>query len=473
MRKSMKTNPIDWSQLIPILPDAGPRRIALYRALRGLIERRLLAPGTKLPTTRDLAARLAIARGAAVAAYDMLVADGFAEARVGDGTYVGAAVPFRRDGEAVMPAPAAREEKSILPGELGVAVQDRRTMALFRTFLMRELANPRSMHFMYGDGKGSRALRMEIAAYLRIARGVRCDAEQILLTAGIQQGLDLAIRAVVAPGDTVLVEDPCYAMARAAFEQAKAELIGVAVDAEGMAIDAVADNVSAKLIYVTPSNQFPLGVTMSMRRRLALIARAKSMNAFIVEDDYDSEFRFSGAPLSSLQGIDDAGRVIYLGTFSKALFPGLRVGYAVLPDALVDPILTIRNRIDRFPSTLAQAPLVEFLRQGEFAAHLRRARKKVRAARDALHAEICSGPLDATLPEQGLHLVAQPLAELEERHLLDAAAKAGLGARALSPMYLSEPPRRGVVIGFSGFTPDAFGEAARRWVRHLQGMAGP
>lgn len=457
--ESSQTNLPDWSALVPVLPAEGGRRVALYAALRRLIETGALPPGSKLPTTRDLAARLGLARGAAVAAFEMLVTDGFAEARVGAGTFVADAVPQ------VAPAsqPVARiAEAPVLPGTLGVASADARTLHQFRSLLTRHLARPQPAQFAYGDPRGNAGLRDEIAAYLRTARGVRCHSDRILLTSGTQQALDLVIRATLAPGDPVWIEDPGYPGARAALEGMR--LIGVPVDAEGLDVaagEALAPE--ARAVYVTPSHQFPLGVTLSMRRRLALIDWARRQGAWILEDDYDSEFRHAGPPLAAMQGMDGAGRVIYIGTFSKALFPGLRSGYAVLPEALIEPVLRLRARTDRYPPTLAETALAEFLREGHFAAHLRRARRRVRAARDALVMGLRSGPLEVAPPDQGLHLIAGLPAGMQDGPLVAQAAAAGLGVRALSSMHLVEPARQGLVVGFSGFAPEVLEAAARRF----------
>ncbi|WP_029005040.1 PLP-dependent aminotransferase family protein [Azorhizobium doebereinerae] len=486
MARIEQTNVPDWSALIPVLPQSGPRRVALYAELRRLIETGALPPGAKLPTTRDLAARLGLSRGAAVAAFEMLLADGFAQARVGAGTYVAAQVPqiapaapppqAPQASESMPQAPdggpQAREVAQPLPGTIGVAAPDARTFQVFRALLTRHLAQPAPAHFAYGDPRGSLALREEVAAYLRTARGVRCHAAQVTLTSGSQQALDLVIRAALAPGDKVWIEDPCYPMARAAFAGAGMRLVGVPVDAEGLdpAVGA-ARAPEAQAVYVTPSHQFPLGVTLPMSRRLALIDWARRAGAWIIEDDYDSEFRFAGPPLTALQGVDAAGRVIYVGTFSKALFPGIRVGYVVVPEPLLDAVIAVRNRSDRFPATLAESALAAFLREGHFSAHLRRARRRARIARDALLEGLDGAGLAVTAPDQGLHLLAGLPAGSDDVVIVAAARTAGFGPRALSPLYVDAPPRAGLVIGFSGFPPEDLRAAARRWAagRGLRG----
>lgn len=447
---------------MPVLPGRGPRARELYVAIRRLIEGGLAPPGSKLPTTRDLAKRLGLSRAAAVAAFEMLAADGFAEARIGAGTFVAAAVPAVAHQPAA--GAAAALAPSALPCELGVASVDAKTMHLFRSLLSRNLARPGSEHFHYGDPRGGIRLREAIAAYLRAARGVVCEADQIVVTTGTMHGLDLVVRTILEPGDAAWIEDPCYPLARAVLEAAGARVVGIPVDEEG--IDTARGETlggGARLVYVTPSHQFPLGVAMTMRRRLALIDWARRNRAWIIEDDYDSEYRFAGPPLTALQGMDGADRVAYLGTFSKVLFPGLRIGYAVLPRALLARVLRLRTLSDRQPPTLMHGAAADFLDEGHFAAHLRRARRRTQAARDGFAAALSqhgAGWLRFAVPEQGLHLVAELAATAADRELVQALAAAGVGARALSPMYLSAPARRGLVLGFSGFEADALARAA-------------
>jgi GntR family transcriptional regulator/MocR family aminotransferase len=258
------------------------------------------------------------------------------------------------------------------------------------------------------------------------------------------------------------MEDPGYPAVVALMRGNGLKIAPVPVDAEGLTVS-VGRTLAprAKAVYVTPSHQYPLGVTMTMMRRLALLDWARSSSAWIIEDDYDSEFRYAGPPLTSLQGMDGADRVIYLGTFSKALFPGLRMGYVVLPAAIMERVIALRERTDRYPQTLAEGALAAFLRDGHFANHLRRARKRARKSRDALVAGLSEGPIKATSPAQGLHLVAQVPRRLSEGRAVQLATEAGLSARPLSGMYLATKPQLGLLIGFSAFSPDDFYRASR------------
>ena len=454
-----QTNLPDWSALVPVLPGEGPRARAVYAALRRLIEEGRLPPGAKLPPSRDLAARLGLARGAVVAGFDMLVADGFAAARVGAGTFVASAVPRLAD---LPVATAADFVPQNLPGDLGLASPDPVSLQAFRAILNRHLARPAASLFHYADPRGDAGLRAEVAAYLRMARGLRLHPDQLVMTAGTQGALDLVARAVLAPGDAVWVEDPGYPAGKAAF--ADQRLIPVPVDAEGLDVAAGLQRAPrARAAYVTPSHQFPLGVVMTMRRRLALLDWAARAGAWVIEDDYDSEFRFAGPPLAALQGMDGAGRVIYVGTFSKALMPGLRLGYLVLPEPLIDPVLALRRRADRAPPGLAEPALAEFLARGLFAAHLRRARRRLQAARDALVAELARAGHAVMPPDQGLHLTLPLPPGSADRDMARHARAQGFGARALSPMYLGAG-RPGLVIGFSGHAPETLARAARHWL---------
>lgn len=469
MVEKSETNLPDWSALVPVVPGKGPRAPALYAAIRLLIESGAVPPGGKLPPTRALSSRLGLSRAAVVTAFEMLIADGFAEARVGAGTYVSQDVPRVRKAEEI--TPPVKPPVKPLPGTLGSAEPDHRTLQIFRTFLSRHLARPGPEHFYYGDPQGGVALREAVAAYLRSARGVRCTAASVIITSGTQQALDLVVRAAFQPGEALWMEDPGYPMARAAFEGAGMVLTGVPVDAEGLDVAAgEAVMPGARGVYVTPSHQFPLGVTMSMRRRLALIDWARRNGAWIIEDDYDSEFRYAGPPLTALQGIDASGRVIYTGTFSKVLFPGLRLGYAVVPAPLMERVVALKNRTDRQAQTLVEAALADLLRLGHFAAHLRRARRRMEVARNALVEGLRSSGrdlLDISVPDQGLHLIARLPNGIPAMRWNEAARTAGLAVRDLSAMYIGRKPENGLVIGFSGFPAEELRSAAARFAAGL------
>ncbi|MBK1658071.1 MocR-like pyridoxine biosynthesis transcription factor PdxR [Paracraurococcus ruber] len=452
--------PLDRASGVPVLRQ-------LYLGLRGAILSGGLAPGARLPPTRILAGQLGLARNTVVAAYDQLLAEGFIEGRVGAGSFVSRDLPedLERAAPPALPAapPPAQEadEFSALPFNTGRTGWDARSQRVWRTLALRRLSAPDPAMFGYGDPQGSRALREAIAAYLRTARAVRCDPDQVVVTAGAQQAIDLVLRVLVRPGDPVWVEDPCYPALRAALAAAGARLIPVPVDAQGMQVAAgVAAAPEARLAYVTPSAQYPLGVVLSMARRLELLAWARRAGAFVLEDDYDSEFRYAGRPLASLQGVDEAGRVIYVGTFSKVLFPGLRLGYCVLPPSLLAPLREARLRSDWHPATLAEGVVTDFLAEGHFAQHLRRMRLQYRAARDALVAALREQGLEVEAPDQGLKLLL-PLPGRQDVAVAQTAARRGVVARPVSPMHLASAAAPALMLGFSGHDPAALRRAAR------------
>ena len=461
---NLPANPQDWVALIPGLPAEGSRAAAVYAAIRALIEAGQLPPGCRLPPSRELAAQLSVARGAVVAGFERLVADGFAEARVGAGTFVADAVPrFAPVAPAARPGFVAKD----LPGDLGLAFPDVQSLEALRVLVNRHLARPAASLFHYADPAGDAGLRAALAAWLRLSRGMRLHADQIVLTSGTQGALDLIARAVLAPGDAVWMEDPGYPSGKAAF--AAQRLVPVPVDAEGLDVaEGRLHAPAARAAYVTPAHQFPLGVAMTMRRRLALLDWAAEAGSWVIEDDYDSEFRYAGAPLAALQGMDAGGRVIHVGTFSKALMPGLRMGWLVLPEPLIAPVLALRLRSDRAPPGLLEPAMAEFLSGGGFAAHLRRARRRCRAARDALVTELALAGYGLRAPDQGLHLTLPLPVGCDDQALARLARAAGFGARALSSMYL-EAPRRGLVIGFSGHAPEELALTARRGMQAVQG----
>lgn len=457
-----QTNSPDWSALIPVLPAGGPQRQALQAELKRLIEARVLLPGQKLPPSRDLAARLGIARGAVVAAFEQLAADGYVETRVGSGTFVAASVPVADGRTGSVAAPNDTRPTLARPGKLGSGTADEQTLRDLRGLFRDALTRPPAGFLHYGDPLGDPALRREIAAYLRVTRGIRAEPAQILITSGTQSALSLITRAVLRPESRIWVEDPCYPMALALFRSLGLRIVPVPVDRDGIdPARGITTAPQAEAVYLTPSHQFPLGTTLSMPRRLALLDWAREAGAWVIEDDYDSEFRFTGPPLSALHAIDRAGRVIYLGTFSKALAPGMRLGYAVLPPELLEQVTRLRDLTDRYPNPLIETVLARFLAEGHYAAHLRRARKRCRLARDALVAGLSAAPLDIVIPDQGLHLIALARGGAMDADLQCLAQAAGLACRHLSEMYVEAPARQGLVVGYSGFEPDEIGRAAR------------
>jgi GntR family transcriptional regulator/MocR family aminotransferase len=300
-------------------------------------------------------------------------------------------------------------------------------------------------------------LRRAIAEHLALTRGVRCEPEQVVVVNGTQQAVDLVARLLLDAGSVAAMEDPGYPSARAAFLAAGARVRGVAVDHCGLRIDRLAARRPPALVYVAPSHQYPLGVTMSLARRLSLLGWANATGAWIVEDDYDSEFHYEGRPLAALQGLDPAGRTIYVGTFNKVLFPGIRLAYLVVPPSLADPFAAGRRLLDGFSAPLPQLALAEFLARGHFAAHLRQARGVYAERRDALlrYAGRAWGDAARLGPcATGLHLAALLPGGSDDRRIAGAAPAGGMGVAALSGYYHHGPGRPGLLLSFGSAAPD-------------------
>jgi GntR family transcriptional regulator/MocR family aminotransferase len=326
----------------------------------------------------------------------------------------------------------------------------------------------------YGDPQGVLALREAIADRLARVRGVRTSAAQIVITNGSQQGIDLAARLLLDPGDVALVEEPGYDGARRALRAAGAHVIGIPVDDSGMDCTKCApEAAAARLAHVTPAHQYPLGPVMALERRRALLDLAERSDAFVIEDDYDAEFRFDGSPLESLFTLDGARRVLHLGTFSKTLFPGLRLGYLVLPEPLVAPFARARMLADGGGSALEQHALAALIESGVFDRHVLRLRARLRERRAALLDAIERDLGDAVATEGtavGMHLVAWlrdvPLEAL--RGFVQAAEQRGVGLHAITPYYEIAPPRAGVLLGYGALPPDAIREGVARIAQTLR-----
>ncbi|MEO3472220.1 PLP-dependent aminotransferase family protein [Roseomonas sp. CAU 1739] len=450
---------------IPLRLDGpGSQSSRVHAGLRAAILDGRLAAGLRLPSSRALADQLGVRRNAVVVAYELLLSDGLGEARIGDGTYVAAQVPRGPAAPDRVPAPAPPSGRG--PFAVGCTTADpillRRLGRALRDRVVR--ADPGDLG--YGDPRGHEALRRAIAAHLAATRGFACDPSRIVITSGTQQGLRLCAEVLLHPGDAVWMEDPGYPTARRTLEALRARLVPVPVDAGGIDVAAGrAREASARMAYVTPSHQFPTGVTMTMARRLALLDWAQATGAWIMEDDYDSEFRFAGAPLTALAGIDGQGRVIYLGTFSKTLFPGLRIGFVVVPAVLMGRVVAARAVSDRFPSPLMGGALAEVMEGGEFAAHLRRMRTLYRAARDMVAgtlAQASGGRLGIALPDHGLHLLATLPDGLPAGTARQIQAEAGVEGWLLSETRLVPAGCDGFVIGYSGHDSAALKAAAQR-----------
>jgi GntR family transcriptional regulator/MocR family aminotransferase len=323
--------------------------------------------------------------------------------------------------------------------------------------LRHQWSRQRAQLLGYASAAGFTPLRKAIASYLTVSRGVQCQPEQIIVVSGIQQALHLVSQTVLKPGDAVWMEEPGYFAAQAVFEASAATLVPVEIDSDGLSVAAgIAANPEARLVYSTPGHQFPLGTTMSIVRRLELLRWAAKSKAWIVEDDYDSEFRYSSRPVPALQGLDRDGTVIYVGSFSKLLFPGLRLGYMVVPPQLLDRMLITKFVTDWHSSTIDQAVVTEFINQGHFSRHIRRMRalylERLEALIDCLSSE-SGGLLTVTRPDSGMHLVASLAAGIDDRAAATAASEMGVSSLPMSLCYLGRKRKPGLILGYAAYTP--------------------
>jgi GntR family transcriptional regulator / MocR family aminotransferase len=457
----------------------------IYMQVRIAVLSGALRAGARVPSSRAMASRLGVARASVVAAYEQLIAEGYVESRHGSGTFIsgdvaGLATRRRRAPRAIKRGVATAQkgfpdfERSAVQADArafntGRTLVDARTAETWRSLTHRAVRQLGPSDLGYADPAGLAELRANICDYLRAARAVRCEPEQIVITAGTQQALDIAIRVLLSPGDEVWVEDPGYPLTHAQLLLAKVRPHPIPVDGQGLIVAAGRRAAPhARAVFVTPSHQFPTGVPMSMARRLELLAWARQSGAFIIEDDYTSEFRYSGPPLASLQGLDESEQVIYVGTLNKALFPGLRIGYAVVPRAQLEAFVTARYLIDRQPATMQQAVASEFMQQGHFAAHIRRMRLLYREQRDALAETLtrrAADKLEVALPDQGMHLIAYLKDGSSDLAIEAAARQAGIVVRAISRFYRAARPRPGLMLGFSGFPRQLIVPAAARLAR--------
>jgi GntR family transcriptional regulator / MocR family aminotransferase len=493
LRKTSVKSRQSWAELYAFEVDRAanaPVFRQIYLRLRSAILSGALRPATKLPSTRELAAQLGVSRSAVVSAFEQLLAEGYAFGRKGAGTYIAPDLPEPFEaahGRKKLPASVVKtaasfrglggfvdvtEQGDERPFNLGRTLVDARTAELWRKLSARTLRSLGRYHLGYGDPHGMLELRKSVCDYLQAARGVRCEPEHVVITAGTQQAVDIVTRVMQGPDKEVWIEDPGYPLTRLALVAAGAKVCPVPVDQHGVNVtEGIRRAPKARAVFITPSHQFPKGVALSMARRLELLAWARESGAWIVEDDYASEFRYGGRPLASLQGLDEAERVIYIGTLNKALFPGLRLGYAVLPPSLVRAFVTARYLMDRQPSTLCQAVVAAFMEEGHFAAHIRRMREMYRNQRDALVTALrrrVGDHLTVEPPDQGMHLVAYTRRGLSDVTIERAGREHGVVVRAMSRLYVEVPPQSALMLGFSGYPRQIIAPAIARLARAFE-----
>lgn len=461
-----------------------PLSLQIYRTLRAMILDGRLLPGARLPSSRTLARDLRVSRTTTETALAQLLAEGFIDRRIGAGSFVAKLTM------AHSPRVASRRTRPLRPRRLaeraasfarhpcfpdptlpkafaaGSPAVDAFPINTWRALIARSLRYSARYTLGTCDPAGFMALREAIASYLAVSRGVVCTPERVLILASSQQALDLSVRLLMDVGDEAWIEAPGYPGARAALLANGATLVPVPVDTDGMQVDVgVRQAPQARLAYVTPSHQYPLGVTLSLARRLALLEWARAQRSWILEDDYDSEFRYDERPLAAIQGIDGDDCVIYIGTFSKVLFPSLRLAYVVVPSALVEPFVVARGLTDGHPPASVQIALAEFFAQGHFGTHIRRMCDLYRERRDTLRAAATRwldkclrlGPTDS-----GLHAVAHLRENANDRALSARLARGGVDAQPLSRYSHSIAAPPGLFLGYAALKPREIEAGIRR-----------
>lgn len=470
---------------------AAPLYQQVYERLRTAILNGQIPAGARLPSTRTLAAALGVSRNTILNAYDQLTAEGYILGVEGSGTVVASLLPetllsigaaptsqpdkiptanlgLSERGLAYTQAPPMPSRKPTdrpqRAFQLGLPALDAFPFEIWNRCINRRARYTVPGLYAYQDSAGYRPLREAIANHVTVARGVRCTPDQVIVLTGSQGGLDLAARMLIDPGDSVWIEDPGYLGARGALVGAGANIVPVPVDNEGLDVAVgIVRCPDARLAYVTPSHQFPLAVTMSLSRRLALLDWAKKSNSWILEDDYNSEFRYSGRPLAALQGLDTANRVIYIGTFSKILFPALRLGYLIVPEMLVDAFRAARRFIDVHPSMLEQTALADFMDEGHLTRHIRRMRSLYAERREVLVTLAKRDlPLDIYAPEAGMHLVGWLPDGVDDKTASARAEAQGIFAPSVSMFSINRPQRGGLLLGYVSITEPEICEGVAR-----------
>jgi GntR family transcriptional regulator/MocR family aminotransferase len=444
----------------------------IYEAFRTRIVHTELRPGQLVPSTRQLAHELRVSRFPVLNAYAQLLAEGYFESRIGSGTFIASSLPGEPNpqkrktvanpasGLRAIGARASRLPRYIKPSwadvlgpfQLGQPELAGLRLKTWSKLVARHSRTMGLTELQYGDVFGLQSLREAIATYVRTSRAVSCEADQIMIVSGSQQALDITSQVLLDPGAPVWVEEPGYWLLHRVLKLAGCRQVFVPVDSEGLDVSAGIQLCSdARAAFVTPSHQYPLGVTMSATRRLQLLKWAQNAGSWIVEDDYDSEYRYESPPISSLQGLDTNSRVIYIGTFSKVLFPSLRLGYIVAPPDLFDHFAAVRQAMDICPSTINQAVLAEFIREGHFARHIRRMRQLYGERRRVLVEEIereLNSSCTIVGGEAGMHLTILINDAIQDCEIAAKAAKRNLWLTPLSLSYAGNTPQRGLVLGF-------------------------
>ncbi len=489
------------SPLQSIIADRAaqkPLQEQVFDQVREAILSGQLSPGTRLPATRILASDLNVSRNTILGAFERLHAEGYIEGRAGSGTRVSNILPeelLQTRNRLQVPientAPAGKlsrlsqvsissnQQNRHRPGPERAFRPGLPDLSLFPFQLWGQLVakswrNPPTEMLLAGEMAGYLPLRQSISNYLGAVRGLHCTPAQVLITSGAQQALDLIARVIIDPGDKVWLEDPGYQGLRSTLQAAGAKIIDIPVDEDGICVDQGRKKApDAVLAAITPSHQYPLGVTMSLTRRLEILDWAKTANAWILEDDYDSEFRYAGKPHLALQGLDQSQRVIYVGTFSKVLFPALRLGYVVVPTPLLASFTAVRTSIDDYPALALQPALHRFIADGHFASHIRKLRKLYEKRQQTMINALqlyAAGRLIAAPAQAGMHLVVRldPSCGLNDEQISNQAEKAKLIVPALSSFYNGKHSSQGLVLGYAGLSEQEINLGVKRLARLLE-----
>jgi GntR family transcriptional regulator/MocR family aminotransferase len=470
---------------IPLSDGPEPLFRQIYlNVRRSILAGRFRSDG-RLPSTRDLADQLGVSRTVVLLAYDQLLAEGYVTGRRGSGTFVAKDLSSERiarskksvhlrlskfgsaavDASSTFDFSGRRSVSHRYDFKFGRSESDLETFPfeLWHRILLRRARKASVAEFDYGPAAGSAALREAICMHLRRSRAVVCDPSEVIVVSGSQQALDLIARVLLERGDRVAIENPSYLGTREILRAAGARLVPVPVDLDGLNPAKLPHD--ARICFVTPSHQFPTGAILSLSRRLALLEWARGRNSVIVEDDYDGEFRYEGQPLESLQGLDREGRIIYVGTFSRTVFPSLRVGYLIVPKSLTRAFTAAKWLNDQHSATLEQQTLAEFIRVGAYERHLRRVRRRNAARRkallDAIQTHLCDR-VEVTGDGAGAHVVLWPKRHTAENSLVAQAASRSVGVYGIARYFVTRPSRAGLVLGYASMREREIQEGIQR-----------
>jgi GntR family transcriptional regulator/MocR family aminotransferase len=480
---------------------ALPLHARLQRAVRQLILDGVLCAGRPLPASRALAKSLGVSRDTVESAYGQLHADGFIERRVGSGSFVSerarhlpcrgrprrsgvdgkVALRLSRRGSALFQSGGVRDARTPRPFAPGVPETRSFPLQTWERLGRQVIKEFGTLALLHGPPQGVEPLRRAIADYVNLERGARASPERVLVLTSSQQALTLCATVLLDPGERIFIEDPVYHGARKAFDAAGLVCVPVPVDADGLRVDQLVEasktpGEPARAVFVTPSHQFPTGATLALERRLAVIEWARQHQSWIIEDDYDSEFHYAGKPTACVQGLDRHERTIYIGTFTKSLFPGLRIGYMVLPPELVAPMTVARTLLDGHSAAIPQLTLARFMEGGHFGAHVRSMRATYAVRRDVLAMllhEHLADFVEPAVPDGGMQMPCMLIGDIPEREAVDGARRAGIELLGLKELHASSGHRAGFLMGFAAHAPHELESAVKKLATVLRGLRRP